>query len=131
MFTLGLIAIFGLSVAGNGKEPPSKTGGPHYYSSFKTKTLPEVPTGEISESDAKANAMRAAYYVAYFDGGGRLIRLEKYLRGVLDWKSEYTYDDRGKVREGTRIDTNGKRTVYQFHSSGKVARKSELKLEKH
>ena len=86
-----------------------------------------MPIGEISEGEAKANAQRAAYYVAYFNNSARLTRLEKFLGGTLDWKSEYVYDGTGRLLEGTHTDADGRRTLYKFDSSGKIAKKSVLK----
>ena len=113
-----------LSVAGN---KAMKTGGPHYYSSFKTKSLPEVPLGEITELDAKRNAQKSSYYVAYFDEKGRLTKFEKYLQGKIEWTSEYTYDSNGKLTRGRNIESGGSETQYEFDGSGAVAKTIESK----
>src|SRR5687768_7139981 len=97
-----------------------KTGGPYYYSSFKTKSLPEVPVDELTESDAKRNAEKASYYTAYFNDKGRLIRIEKYFQGKIESTSEYTYDTSGKVLRGRHIETDGSETEYEFDRSGSV-----------
>ncbi len=97
-----------------------KVGGPHYYSSFKTKSLPEVPTGSITEVEAKQNAHASSYYVAFFNNAGKLVRFEKYLHGKLDWVSEYTYDVDTKILRGRNVSPDGSETEHEFDAAGKV-----------
>lgn len=110
----------GTYMIASGSDKTTKVGGPHYYSSFKTKSLPEIPTGSITEIEAKQNALASSYYVAFFNNAGKLVKFEKYFQGKLDWFSEYTYYPETKLLRGRNVSQDGSETVYQFDAAGKV-----------
>lgn len=122
-----------LVVACHAKEP--KVGGPHFYSSFKTKTLPEQPLGELTESEARHSG-RATYYVAYFDSKGAVERFTKYVGGKVDWESAYEYSSTGIVRRGWTTSPTENEVVridYVFDEKGnlvKQIRSVERKMQK-
>ena len=103
------------------QKQPTKNGGPYYYSSFKTKTLPEVPIGEISEAEALRDAGNREYYRAYFNGNGRVTKLDKYVAGMVLWSSEYAYSLDGKVTHGRYYDSSGEEVEYIFDTEEAIA----------
>lgn len=99
----------------------AKEGGPYYYASFKTKSLPEVPRIELTEKEALA---RPSYYVVHYTPAGQLQRFSKYLHGKLQWESRYVYSSAGQLQSGSTVsEANGRqvRVEYVFDSSGKLA----------
>jgi hypothetical protein len=104
------------------KEP--RVGGPYYYASFKTKSLPEEPTRELSTEEA-LQAGRSSYYVAYFNSQGRLERFTKYLNGKKDWESTYEYSSDGLVTRGLTVSAEPKGTLkieHVFDRKGRLER---------
>lgn len=75
-------------------------GGPYYFESFKTKSMPEDPVGRLSDEEVARRASTGTYYMAYFNDRGQLARLTKRRHGQVDWESEYSYDDNGRLISG-------------------------------
>lgn len=125
MKAIGIFLCIAMAVligACHAKEP--KVGGPHFYSSFKTKSLPEQPIGELTEAEAKQSG-RSSYYVAYFNSKGVVERFTKYLGGNVDWESVYEYSPTGTVRRGltTSPTTNGiVKIEYIFDDKGELVK---------
>ena len=82
-------------------EVTYETGRPYYFHTFDGTYHPWIPRDKIEEEDFWPDD---AYFVAYFDSDGRVIRLEKYLQGDREWTYEYDYDPSGKVVSGRFID---------------------------
>lgn len=87
------IAVAFIAFATSSMSAGITTGGPHYYESFKTKSLPEVPTGPISREEAqRRESTGSSYYIAYFNESGSLTKMTKRRNGHIDWESEYVYE---------------------------------------
>jgi hypothetical protein len=70
-----------------------------YYYSAVLKTHPVKPRGEISAAEAqKRESAGESYYVAKFDNHGRLISLEKRLRGDSFFEFTYSYVNGEAIR---------------------------------
>ncbi|MGE0118433.1 MAG: DUF6156 family protein [Dongiaceae bacterium] len=100
-----------------GTDNDQKIGGPYYFQSFEGKSHPWMPVGEVQEDDKPDDA----YYAAYFDSNGRIVRLEKYLSSHRQWTYEYAYDSNGKAVAGRYVDdkTNTVKDLV-FDSDGKL-----------
>lgn len=86
-----LLLVLGASCRQRFHEP----GGPYYFASMAGHFHPFNPVQPIAESDAKK---RRAYLVAYYNNEGRLIRLEKYFDGGIQWSADYKYRGSRLVR---------------------------------
>jgi hypothetical protein len=110
------------------KEP--KIGGPYYYASFKTKSLPEEPTRELSAAEALQSG-RSSYYVAFFNSKGQLEKFTKYLNGKKDWESTYEYSSDGLVTRGQTISAESKGTIkieHVFDRKGRLERQTRTQV---
>jgi hypothetical protein len=108
--TAAVICI-GLAACAKSEHAP---GGPYYFESFASYKVPFRPVGEISASDAKSQEPNGnAFYAAWFNEHGQIIRVEKRYRGAVEMRVEYTYRD-GKLVEGRGIDPDGKAFVQSF-----------------
>lgn len=98
-----LLLILSLSCGRDLHEP----GGPYYFASFRGHGHPFHPVQPIAEAEAKT---RRAYIVAYYNNAGRLIRIEKYFDGGVQWAATYVYKGSKLVRwigtnaEGKRLE---------------------------
>ena len=109
-----------------------KQGGPHYYSSFKTKSLPERPTGELTATEA-TKPDRSAYYVAFYDSKGNIEKFTKYRLGKIDWESTYEYSSDGVLLQGRNICQTGKNSIrieYKFDKSGTLLKRTRFVNDK-
>lgn len=103
------------------EQAAAKAGGPYYYATFKTKSLPEKQLRELSQQDA---ASKPTYYVAYFSYAGGVERFSKYINGKLEWESVYDYSPDGRLRAGRTFGQESKNQVtteYVFDADGEVA----------
>jgi hypothetical protein len=78
------------------------TTGRHYYGHLERIPCPPVPAREIDRA-ALDSAERdgTGYYAADFDDQGRLVRIERRLRGKQRFVVEYAYRDGGIEERGS------------------------------
>lgn len=86
-----------------------------YYGSFAGYDL---PLKLIEKIDKETALLRVSYYLGYYNIGGQLFRVDKYIHGKLGGKQEYTYHENGAVKES--ITTNGNKvTTITYDQKGK------------
>jgi hypothetical protein len=90
-----------------------------YYGGWGGYGVPRVPQEPIAEAEALA---RDSYYVARYDGDGRLVNFQKFLHGERDWADEYAYWDNGKVKERVMRKADGSQDVQRFDARGRIQR---------
>jgi hypothetical protein len=82
--------------------PPAHAEGQQttrYFSWAALKVNPAKPTDEITPDAARAReASGQAYYIATYDDAGRIILLEKRLRGATFFRYTYAYPNGEPVR---------------------------------
>lgn len=102
---------------GKRKQDADLAGRELYYGGWSGYGVPRVPQEPISETEARG---RDAFYVARYDGEGRLASFQKFLHGERDWGDEYAYWDNGKVKERVLRKADGTQTVQRFDRRGKL-----------
>jgi len=97
MMTAAVLVLAGKAVLNRAEvaEDPDKTGI-FYYKGFRSNYRhPVTPVGNMSEEETLS--WPHAYLKTYYESG-RLMRVEKYYRGNLEYTYEYTYDENGKYK---------------------------------
>src|SRR5512139_699456 len=111
------IAIAGamlLALGGCGASTSHASGGPYYFKTFASYSVPLQPVSELSAFDAKELETKGnAFYSAWFNEQGQILRVEKHYRGAIVMRIEYTYRD-GKLIEGNGINPDGRKFVPTF-----------------
>lgn len=99
-------------------------GGPYYYGSFADYKIPFQPIEELTQEKAK---LRESYYVAYFDGDGRIVSFTKYFKGKKEFHDGYTYSSGGLLERREITKYTGEVTIQYFNNKGEITKTEILK----
>jgi hypothetical protein len=93
------------------------SGGPYYYKSWNSYQTPFQPKSVISIEVAKG---LPAYYEAFFNDKGRILKFTKYLNGQIEFVATYNYQANGNLESGEIVKQNGEKTIQKFDENGKL-----------
>jgi hypothetical protein len=71
-------------------------GGPHYYGSWVSQSVPVKPTEPLPKGEALG---RPTFYEAFFDDHGRIVRFVEYANANMRSETTYTYRPDGSFEE--------------------------------
>jgi hypothetical protein len=95
-----LVLVVVVLVAASCRRAP--TTGRHYYGHLERGPCPPVPAHEIARDEIDVvEGHGVGYYAADFDERGRLVRIERSLRGKRRFVVEYAYRDGGVEEQGS------------------------------
>ena len=83
-----------LSAAGCYSHHPP--GGPYYYAKWVSRQIPVVPAEPLSRVEALS---RPAFYEAFYDDHGRIVRFVEYADGNPRSETTYSYRPDGSFEE--------------------------------
>ncbi len=63
-------------------------GGPHYFGSWASQSVPVKPTEPLPKGEALG---RPLFYEAFFDDHGRILKLVEYANGTARSETTYSY----------------------------------------
>ena len=93
---LAVVGVLLLSAPSHAKSPDETT---RYFAWAGIKVHPAKPTDEITREEAQSReASGHAYYIATYDKLGRILSLEKRLRGTSFFRHTYAYPNGEPVR---------------------------------
>jgi antitoxin component YwqK of YwqJK toxin-antitoxin module len=98
------------------------SGGPYFYKSWKTYQIPFQPIEPISAEEARK---AVAYYEAFFNSSGKVLKFTKYINGQVEFAAIYAYSPDGKLDSGEIIKKNGENEVQHFDKNGKIIKAGE------
>lgn len=94
-----------------------RTGGPFYFKSWKSYIIPYQPIHEINVDDTKK---LKAYYIAYFNNYGKVVKFLKVLDNKTEFTVDYKYRTDGTLEQGETLKQNGDKIVQHFDENGKL-----------
>lgn len=83
----------------------------HYFGGISGVTLPFTPRDEIRREQAD---LLVGYFRVSLRDDGRVMRLEKFLRGTLDFTHDYEYYDDGSLMTAIITTPGEKPRTYEF-----------------
>ncbi len=86
-----------------------------YFGGFAGYDIPLNLVERLSRSEALS---RPAYFIGYYDDGGKLYRVEKYFREERSFRHDYSYQANGEIKESKTVNADGKVSVLLFDGSG-------------
>jgi hypothetical protein len=91
------------------KLPYYHPGGPYYYKTWASYSIPYRPIDEISFANAKKLEKEGyAYYEAYFNNDGMIIKFIKHVKGTIAYQDEYIYENKKLKKRISKGDDYGK-----------------------
>ncbi len=87
-------------------------GGPHYFGSWASRSIPVKPIEPLPKSEAVG---RPVFYEAFFDDHGRIARFVEYANGNPRAETTYSYRPDGSFEE--RNCTDGT-LIVSVHANG-------------
>jgi len=90
-----------------------------YYSGWGGYWHPIGLENKITREEADAIAAQGrAYLIGYFDGGEKLMRVVKFLRGEVFFEYLYSYHPNGKLRSA-KVTRGGRETLLEYDERGR------------
>ena len=90
-----------------------------YYSGWGGYWHPIGLENKITKEEADAIAAQGhAYLIGYFDGGEKLMRVVKFLRGEVFFEYLYSYHPNGKLRSA-KVTRGGRETLLEYDERGR------------
>jgi hypothetical protein len=81
---------------------------------FLTYTGIKLPLTLLNELEPDKLGNRIAFFRGYYDGLGRLVRLQKIVYGEIEMEHRYHYDESGVLRRAEITDIDGEMTALVF-----------------
>ena len=87
---------------------------------FLTYTGVKLPLTLLNELAPDKLGNRITFFHGYYDGLGRLVRLQKMVYGEIEMEHRYQYDETGLLQRAEIVDIDGEVTVLEFDENGLV-----------
>jgi len=85
---------------------------------FLTYTGVKLPLTLLNELEPDQLENRIAFFRGYYDGLGRLVRLQKIVYSEVEMEHQYQYDATGLLQRAEIIDIDGEVTVLEYDKNG-------------
>jgi len=87
---------------------------------FLSYTGVKLPLTLHTELEPDKLEHRITYFCGYYDGQGRLERIQKMVYSEIEMEHRYHYDDHGVLRRAEVIDIDGEVTELTFDENGEM-----------
>jgi hypothetical protein len=96
-------------------------GGPHYYESWVSQSVPVKPTQPLTKGEALG---RPIFYEAFFDDHGRILKFVEYANGNVRSETTYSYGADSSIEERNCHDGT---LILSVYANGKEQRSNVVR----